>query len=94
MSNIVKQTEAQLRQLIGDAFGAAIAAGELPQADIPAYTVEIPADRKNGDMAVNAAMVSARAFHAAPGRSPIRWQPICSWTAPISTKQRSPVPDL
>ena len=66
MSNIVKQTEAQLRQLIGDAFGAAIAAGELPQADIPAYTVEIPADRKNGDMAVNAAMVSARAFHAAP----------------------------
>ncbi len=66
MSNIVTKTEEQLRQRIAAAVAKAIADGELPAAELPAYTVEVPADRKNGDLAVNVAMVSARAFHGAP----------------------------
>jgi arginyl-tRNA synthetase len=66
MSTLVTQTEQQLREALAAATAAACAAGELPEAQLPAYTVEIPADRKNGDLAVNAAMVSARAFRKAP----------------------------
>ena len=66
MSTLVAQTEQELRRVLADAAAAAAAAGELPEAQLPAYTVEIPADRKNGDLAVNAAMVSARAFRKAP----------------------------
>lgn len=43
-----------------------MAKGTLPAEPIPAFTVEVPADTKNGDFACNAAMVSARAFHKAP----------------------------
>ena len=66
MSTLVTQTEQQLRAALAAATAAACAAGELPEEQLPAYTVEIPADRKNGDLAVNAAMVSARAFRKAP----------------------------
>ena len=66
MSLLVNQAEEQVREALSRAADAAARAGELPQLPLPAYTVEVPADRKNGDLAVNAAMVSARAFHAAP----------------------------
>ena len=66
MSMLVNQAEMQVRQALSRAAAQAAAAGELPQAELPPFTVEVPADRKNGDLAVNAAMVSARAFHAAP----------------------------
>ena len=66
MSLLVNQAEQQVREALSRAADAAARAGELPQLPLPAYTVEVPADRKNGDLAVNAAMVSARAFHAAP----------------------------
>ena len=66
MSKVVFSTEQQLREIVLSALGAAIAAGELPAEPIPAFTIEIPADRKNGDLACNVAMVSARAFHLAP----------------------------
>ena len=55
-----------LREAIISAVQAAQAAGALPAAEMPAFTIEIPADRSHGDLAANAAMVSARAFHAAP----------------------------
>ena len=55
-----------LREAIISAVQAAQAAGVLPAAEMPAFTIEIPADRSHGDLAANAAMVSARAFHAAP----------------------------
>ena len=62
----VQIAEQQLRACITAALTAAVAAGELPEAELPAYKVEIPADRKNGDLSVNVAMVSARALRKAP----------------------------
>ena len=43
-----------------------MSAGELPLAPTPNFTIETPADRTNGDLASNVAMVSARAFKKAP----------------------------
>ncbi len=66
MSKIVSTAKEQLEKLIKDGFNAAIAADELPSAEIPSFTLEKPADRTHGDWATNAAMAGARAFHAAP----------------------------
>ncbi len=66
MSGIVKTTEEQLRQMLAAAVKAAVEAGELPNEPLPDYIIEVPADRKNGDLAANIAMVSARAFRTAP----------------------------
>ncbi len=66
MSTIVKTTEEQLRLMLANAVDAAIAGGELPNAPLPEYTIEVPADRKNGDLAANIAMVSAKVFRSAP----------------------------
>ena len=54
------------RTLLENAARAAMAAGALPEADLPAFIVEIPADVKNGDVASNLAMAGARAFRKAP----------------------------
>ena len=66
MSKLVQQATTELRNTIRSAMEKACANGELPQADIPEFSIEVPADRAHGDWATNAAMVSARAFHAAP----------------------------
>ncbi len=55
-----------LREAIISAVKAAQAEGLLPQAEMPDFTIEVPADRSHGDLAANAAMVSARAFRMAP----------------------------
>lgn len=68
MTSIVKQSEQQLRKAIEDAVQAAIGCGELPNETLPDFAVETPADRTHGDLAANAAMVSARAFRLAPRR--------------------------
>ena len=56
----------EARALLTAAAKAAMADGTLPEAELPAFIVEIPADVKNGDIASNAAMAGARAFHKAP----------------------------
>ncbi len=66
MSIIVKNAEKQLKDILADALNKAIAAGELPQGELSAYTIEVPADRTHGDLATNAAMISAKAFRCAP----------------------------
>ena len=66
MSSIVNNTEYQLKQAICAAATAAIASGELPEGELPAFIIEVPGDRKNGDLATNVAMVSAKAFRSAP----------------------------
>lgn len=66
MSKLVKETKQALRQAVLDAMGKAVADGALPPEPIPAFTVEVPADRANGDYATNAAMACAKAFHMAP----------------------------
>ena len=54
------------RELLTGALNAAVVDGSLPEAPLPEFIVEIPADVKNGDIASNAAMAGARAFHKAP----------------------------
>lgn len=66
MSKLVQQTEQALHTLILEAIGKAIAAEELPEAELPPFIVEIPQDRANGDYATNAAFVGAKAFRTAP----------------------------
>lgn len=65
MSTASKTTES-LKQAINNAFNSAIEKELLPKAEIPSFNIETPADRSHGDLATNAAMVSARAFHLAP----------------------------
>ena len=57
---------AEGRALMEQAAKAAMEAGALPQAELPAFIVETPADAKNGDVACNLAMAGARAFKKAP----------------------------
>lgn len=66
MSKLVKETENALHTLVLEAIGKATAAGELPEAEMPPFNVEIPQDRANGDYSVNAAFVGAKVFRTAP----------------------------
>lgn len=66
MSKIIKQTQALIKSCIIDAVSKAIDGGALPQAEIPEFIIEQPADRKNGEFSSNIAMAGARAFHQAP----------------------------
>lgn len=66
MSKMVKEVENKLYEAIESAVKSAIENGDLPQADIPKFIIEKPADKKNGDFSSNIAMAGARAFHGAP----------------------------
>ena len=66
MSKMVKEVENKLYEAIESAVKSAIKSGDLPQADIPKFIIEKPADKKNGDFSSNIAMAGARAFHGAP----------------------------
>lgn len=66
MSKMVKEVENKLYVAIENAVKSAIENGDLPQADIPKFIIEKPADKKNGDFSSNIAMAGARAFHGAP----------------------------
>ena len=56
----------EARALLTQAAQAAMEAGDLPAAELPAFIVEVPADTKNGDIASNIAMAGARTWHKAP----------------------------
>lgn len=66
MSAVVKKAVEEIREAIINSIGCAVAEGSLPLEPIPAFAIEIPADRSHGDYASNVAMVSAKAFHMAP----------------------------
>ena len=51
----------EARALLTAAARAAMADGTLPEAELPAFIVEIPADVKNGDIASN---IAGRSFCA------------------------------
>ncbi len=57
---------AKLKEAVTAAMNKAIEKGELPQAALPDFIIEIPADSKNGDYATNAAMAGAKAFRMPP----------------------------
>ena len=56
----------EARALLTAAAKAAMADGALPEAELPTFIVEIPADVKNGDIASNIAMAGARTWRKAP----------------------------
>ena len=66
MSKLVKNVQDKLSAAIAAAFEKAIASGALPEAEIPSFNIEVPADRANGDFSTNAAMAGARVFRRAP----------------------------
>ena len=66
MSKLVKQTELELKEKIMDALGRAVADGVLDVAPLPAFIIEVPKERQNGDYSTNVAMAGAKAFHKAP----------------------------
>ncbi len=66
MIDIQTQAEQQLRKLLCLALDKAKDNGELIQAEISDFIVEIPADPSNGDFATNIAMVGAKAFKQSP----------------------------
>ena len=66
MSKLPAQATRDLRQIILDALGRAVAEKALPMEPAPDFTIETPADPSHGDFATNVAMVSAKAFHMAP----------------------------
>nr|WP_319487429.1 arginine--tRNA ligase [uncultured Caproiciproducens sp.] len=66
MSKIVLQATNELKNAILSAVEKAQSGGDLPQADMPPFSIEVPADRSHGDWSTNAAMVSAKAFHLSP----------------------------
>ncbi len=66
MSKLVKQATNELHTLIVDALGKAVSEGEIPAEPIPAFNIEVPANRDNGDYSSNIAFVCAKVFRCAP----------------------------
>ena len=66
MSKIVKETQLELKTRIVNAVKKAMENGELPNAEIPEFIIEVPSNRENGDFSSNIAMAGARAFKNAP----------------------------
>lgn len=66
MSKIVKKTEIELKNIIEQAVKKAVSNGALPDAEMPQFNIEKPANKDNGDYSTNVAMAGARAFKKAP----------------------------
>ena len=66
MSKIVKKTEIELKNIIEQAVKKAVSNGALPEAEMPQFNIEKPANKDNGDYSTNVAMAGARAFKKAP----------------------------
>ena len=66
MSKIVKKTEIELKNIIEKDDKKAVSNGALPEAEMPQFNIEKPANKDNGDYSTNVAMAGARAFKKAP----------------------------
>lgn len=66
MSKLVEKTNHILKNKLIGAVESTIASGDLPQAEIPQFIIEMPANKANGDYSSNIAMAGARAFKQAP----------------------------
>ncbi len=66
MELTVNKAQNQIKQLVASAAEKAIKNGELAQAELLPFIIEVPADRSNGDYSTNAAMANARTFRLAP----------------------------
>ncbi len=66
MSQIVNIAKKQIKNCIINAALKSVSLGELPEAELTPFIIEIPANREHGDYAVNAAMSWARIFRSQP----------------------------
>lgn len=66
MSNIVNTAKEQIKKTVINAANNAIAKGELPEATLTEFIIEVPSNRDHGDYAVNAALVWSKLFRNAP----------------------------
>lgn len=66
MSILVSKAKQQIENILISAAKNAMKSGALCETELAPFKVEVPSDRKNGDYAVNAAMVWARGFKSSP----------------------------
>ncbi len=66
MSNLINSASLEVREIIMKSLGELVSTGELSAEPIPAFNVEIPADKSHGDLSTNVAMICARTFKMAP----------------------------
>lgn len=66
MSKIVNKAVSDIKNALLEAAGKAVADEKFAAVELPAFSVEVPADRTHGNYAVNAAMVWSRALRNAP----------------------------
>lgn len=66
MSDLINKASLQLRELIMEALGTLVAEEAVPAVPLPAFNIEIPADKAHGDFASNIAMICAKAFKMPP----------------------------
>ena len=66
MSLLVAKAKSQITELLLNSANKAKENGDFQFETLPDFSVDVPKDRKNGDYAVNAAMVWAKALHKAP----------------------------
>ena len=69
MSHIVQQAQEQIRQAVLAAAAKAQEAGDFPAMPAGDFVLEVPGDRRNGDLSANAAMAWARELRQAPPKS-------------------------
>ena len=66
MSKLLGEARAQLREIIINSVAEAVSSGELNAVPLPDFSVSIPQNKSFGDYAVNAAMISSKAFGKPP----------------------------
>ncbi|MBQ9673156.1 MAG: arginine--tRNA ligase [Ruminococcus sp.] len=66
MSKTAYLAKQQAKKIIANAISKAVDEGKLPKGEIPDFIIEEPADKAHGDLATNAAMVSAKNFRMPP----------------------------
>ena len=66
MTDCIKNAQNELYDMIVSAFGRMVSEGDVEAVPMPAFIIEVPADKSHGDFATNAAMVSAKTFKMAP----------------------------
>ncbi len=68
IKDLVNDAARQARVMIETALAGAVAAGALPEAEPPAFAVEIPGDAAHGDFASNVALAGAKTYRCAPAK--------------------------
>lgn len=94
MSDLIKKASEQLNEIIMNALGCLVANEAVPSVPLPAFNIEIPADKSHGDFATNAAMVCARSFKMSPRKIAELYAMRFSSTAHFSISTKLQVRDL